>query len=89
MPKMVMVRQKEKKKKTAGGLVLSAQTEPATTGEIVQLGIRNENHLGNEIPWDVEIGNRICWNKHHGRTIDFHGETMLLLYESEIIGIIS
>lgn len=88
MPKMVLVRQDESENKTDSGIVLTSPSEPPTTGEVIQLGIRNEDAQGKEIPFEVEVGDRIVWNKFNGRTIDVEGETLLLLYESEIIGIL-
>mgnify|MGYP003608541628 CR=1 FL=1 len=88
MPKMVLVRQDEVENKSSSGIVLTGAAEPPTTGTVIQLGIRNEDAKGKEIPWEVEVGARIVWDRHHGRTINVDGETLMLLYEGEIVGVI-
>ena len=77
-------------KKTAGGLIIpdSAQEKPAE-GEIVSVGTGARDEAGKRIDMDVKAGDRILFGKWSGTEVKIDGDDMLIMKESDILGIMS
>ena len=90
LPDRVGVRRVENDEKTSGGLIIpdSAQEKPAE-GEVVSVGNGAIDEKGNRMPMDVKAGDRILFGKWSGTEVKINGEDMLIMKESDILGIMS
>jgi len=86
----VVVRRVEADTKTAGGIIIpdSAQEKPAE-GEIVSVGSGARDESGKVVELDVKAGDRVLFGKWSGTEVTVDGEEMLMMKESDIMGIIS
>jgi chaperonin GroES len=86
----VLVRRIEGDEKTAGGLIIpdSAKEKPQE-GEIVAVGTGERNDSGDLIPMSVKAGDRILFGKWSGTEIKLDGEELLIMKESDILGVIT
>ena len=85
----VLVRRTESEEKTAGGLIIpdSAKEKPAE-GEVVAVGAGARDDDGDRIAMDVSVGDKILFGKWSGTEVTVDGEEMLMMKESDIMGII-
>ena len=86
----VLVRRVASDEKTKGGLIIpeSAKEKPAE-GEIVAVGTGLRDEDGDRIALDVNVGDRILFGKWSGTEITLEGEELLIMKESDILGIIA
>ncbi len=86
----VLVRRTESEEKTAGGLIIpdSAKEKPAE-GEVVSVGAGARDDDGDRIAMDVKAGDRILFGKWSGTEVTVDGEELLIMKESDIMGILS
>tara|TARA_B100000965_G_C19231660_1_gene600396 strand:+ start:236 stop:523 length:288 start_codon:yes stop_codon:yes gene_type:complete len=86
----VVVRRVENDEKTSGGLIIpdSAQEKPAE-GEVVSVGDGARDETGKRISMDVKAGDRILFGKWSGTEVKINGEDMLIMKESDILGIMA
>ena len=86
----VLVRRVESEEKTAGGLIIpdSAKEKPSE-GEVVAVGAGTRNEDGDRIALDVKAGDRILFGKWSGTEINLDGEELLIMKESDILGVSS
>ena len=85
----VLVRRVEAEEKTAGGIIIpdSAKEKPAE-GEIVAVGTGTKAEDGKVTPLDVKVGDRILFGKWSGTEVKVDGEDLLIMKESDILGIV-
>ena len=85
----VLVRRVEAEEKTAGGIIIpdSAKEKPAE-GEIVAVGSGTKAEDGTVTPLDVKAGDRILFGKWSGTEVKIDGEDLLIMKESDVLGII-
>ena len=85
----VLVRRIEQDEKTAGGIIIpdTAQEKP-TEGEVLAVGsgVRDEN--GELQPLDVKAGDRILFGKWSGTEVELDGDELLIMKESDIMGVL-
>mgnify|MGYP002712399868 CR=1 FL=1 len=86
----VLVRRVEGDEKTAGGLIIpeSAKEKPSE-GEIVSTGSGARDDDGDRIALDVKAGDRVLFGKWSGTEVQIDGEDLLIMKESDILGIIA
>ena len=86
----VLVRRIEGDEKTAGGLIIpdSAKEKPAE-GEVIAVGAGAKDDDGDRIAMDVKAGDRILFGKWSGTEIKIDGEDLLIMKESDILGIMA
>ena len=86
----VVVRRVEGEEKTAGGLIIpeSAKEKPAE-GEVVSVGAGARDEGGNRVAMDVKAGDRMMFGKWSGTEVTINGEELLIMKESDIMGIIA
>ena len=86
----VLVRRIEAEEKTAGGIIIpdSAKEKPSE-GEIVAVGEGTRDEDGDRIPLDVKVGDRILFGKWSGTEVKLDGEDLLIMKESDIMGVIA
>ncbi len=85
----VLVRRIEAEEKTAGGIIIpdSAQEKPSE-GEIVAVGNGSKADDGTVTPLDVKAGDRVLFGKWGGTEVKIGGEDLLIMKESDIMGVI-
>lgn len=85
----VLVRRIEGDDKTKGGLIIpdSAKEKPAE-GEIIACGEGARKDSGELIPMGVKSGDRILFGKWSGTEVTIDGEELLIMKESDVLGII-
>lgn len=86
----VLVRRVEAEEKTAGGIIIpdSAKEKPAE-GEIVACGTGARSDDGKVTPLDVKTGDRVLFGKWSGTEVKVNGEDLLIMKESDILGVIA
>jgi chaperonin GroES len=86
----VLVKRVESDEKTKGGLIIpdSAKEKPAE-GKIVATGEGARKDSGELIPMSVKKGDKILFGKWSGTEITIDGEEMLIMKESDILGILA
>jgi chaperonin GroES len=86
----VLVRRVEAEEKTAGGIIIpdSAKEKPAE-GEIVAAGSGARSEDGKVTPLDVKVGDRVLFGKWSGTEVKLDGEDLLIMKESDILGVIA
>jgi chaperonin GroES len=84
-----VVRRIEADQKTAGGIIIpdSAQEKPSE-GEVIAVGEGNRDDAGNRIALDVKAGDRVLFGKWSGTEVKIGGEDLLIMKESDIMGIV-
>ena len=85
----VVVRRIEEDVKTAGGIIIpDTAKEKPQQGEIVAAGPGARNEKGELVALDVKAGDRILFGKWSGTEVKIDGEELLIMKESDIMGII-
>ncbi len=86
----VLVRRVDSEDKTAGGLIIpdSAKEKPSE-GEIVSAGAGARKDSGELIEMAVKAGDKILFGKWSGTEVTVDGEELLMMKESDILGIIT
>jgi len=85
----VVVRRVEQEGKSAGGIIIPATAkEKPMEGEIVAVGPGGRDESGKLIPIDLKPGDRILFGKWSGTEVKIDGEELLIMKESDVMGII-
>src|SRR5258707_5569413 len=85
----VLVRRLEQAEKTAGGIIIpDTAKEKPMQGEIVAVGPGARDEAGKLVPLDVKKGDKILFGKWSGTEVKIDGEELLIMKESDILGII-
>ena len=85
----VVVRRVDSEEKTAGGIIIpdTAQEKPSE-GEVLAVGSGARDESGKLVPLDVSKGDRVLFGKWSGTEVKLNGEDLLIMKESDIMGII-
>ncbi len=85
----VLVRRLEEEEKTASGIIIpDAAKEKPMEGEIIAVGPGARDENGALQALDVKSGDRILFGKWSGTEVKMDGEELLIMKESDIMGII-
>ena len=85
----VVVRRIEAEEKTKGGIIIpDTAKEKPSEGEIIAVGPGGRDETGKLTPLDVKAGDRILFGKWSGTEVKIDGEDLLIMKESDILGII-
>ncbi|WP_025841744.1 co-chaperone GroES [Asaia sp. BMEF1] len=85
----VVVRRLEGEQKTAGGIIIpDTAKEKPMEGEIVSVGSGARNEQGQVVALDVKAGDRVLFGKWSGTEVKINGEELLIMKESDIMGVI-
>jgi chaperonin GroES len=85
----VLVRRVEAEEKTAGGIIIpDTAKEKPQEGEVVAVGEGTRDEDGDRIPLDVKAGDRILFGKWSGTEVKVNGEDLIIMKESDVLGII-
>ena len=85
----VVVRRVGSDEKTSGGIIIpdTAQEKPSE-GQVVSVGSGGRTEDGKEIAMDVKAGDRVLFGKWSGTEVTIDGEELLIMKESDIMGVI-
>src|ERR1700748_3953926 len=85
----VVVRRLEGEEKTKGGIIIpDTAKEKPQEGEIIAVGSGARDESGKLVPLDVKAGDRILFGKWSGTEGKLDGEELLIMKESDIMGIL-
>jgi chaperonin GroES len=85
----LLVRRIEAEEKTAGGIIIpDTAKEKPQEGEIVAAGPGSRDESGKLIALDVKPGDRVLFGKWSGTEVKINGEELLIMKESDILGVI-
>ena len=86
----VLVRRVKEEEKTKGGIIIpDTAKEKPQEGEIVAVGSGARDESGKLVPLDVKAGDRILFGKWSGTEVKIDGEDLLIMKESDIMGVIA
>lgn len=85
----VLVKRVEEETKTKGGIIIpdSAKEKPQE-GEVIAVGPGVRDESGKLVPLDLKAGDRVLFGKWSGTEVKLNGEDLLIMKESDIMGII-
>jgi len=85
----VVVKRIDAEAKSAGGIIIpdTAQEKPSQ-GEIVAVGPGGRDETGKLIPMDLKSGDRVLFGKWSGTEVKLDGEDLIIMKESDIMGIV-
>ena len=85
----VVVRRLDSEEKTKGGIIIpdSAKEKPQE-GEIVAVGTGARDESGKLVPLDVKAGDKVLFGKWSGSEVKIDGKELLIMKESDIMGVI-
>ena len=85
----VVVRRLNAEEKTAGGIIIpDTAKEKPMEGEVIAVGPGARNEQGQIVALDVKEGDRILFGKWSGTEVKLDGEELLIMKESDIMGVI-
>lgn len=85
----VLVRRIEAEEKTAGGIIIpDTAKEKPQEGEVIAVGAGARNEAGELIELAVRPGDRILFGKWSGTEVKIDGEDLLIMKESDILGVV-
>ena len=85
----VLVRRVEEEEKTKGGIIIpDTAKEKPQEGEVIAVGPGARDDSGKIQPLDVVVGDRILFGKWSGTEVKLDGEDLLIMKESDILGVL-
>ena len=85
----VLVRRIEADERTAGGIIIpDTAKEKPQEGEVIAVGPGARDESGKLVELDVKVGDRILFGKWSGTEIRLNGEDLLIMKESDVMGVI-
>ncbi|MHA6724109.1 co-chaperone GroES [Sphingomonas sp. RS2018] len=85
----VLVRRVEAEEKTSGGIIIpDTAKEKPQEGEVVSAGTGARSESGQVHPLEVKAGDRVLFGKWSGTEVKVDGEDLLIMKESDILGIL-
>ena len=85
----VVIRRVEEEAKTKGGIIIpDTAKEKPQEGEVIAVGPGARDEDGKRIPIDVATGDRILFGKWSGSEIKLEGEDLLIMKESDVLGVL-
>ena len=86
----VVVRRIDAEEKTKGGIIIpDTAKEKPMEGEVLAVGPGARSEDGKIHPLDVKVGDRILFGKWSGSEIKLEGEDLLIMKESDVLGVLS
>jgi chaperonin GroES len=85
----VVVKRVNAEEKTSGGIIIpDTAKEKPMEGEVIAVGPGARNEQGAIVPLDVKAGDRVLFGKWSGTEVKIDGEELLIMKESDLMGII-
>ena len=86
----VVVRRLEGEEKSKGGIIIpDTAKEKPQEGEVIAVGPGARDEAGKLVPLDVKAGDRILFGKWSGTEVKLDGQDLLIMKESDILGVVS
>jgi chaperonin GroES len=86
----VVVKRIDAEEKTKGGIIIpDTAKEKPQEGEVVAVGPGGRDENGKLIPMDLKAGDRVLFGKWSGTEVKLDGDELLIMKESDIMGIIA
>jgi chaperonin GroES len=86
----VVVRRIEADQKTKGGIIIpDTAKEKPSEGEVIAVGPGGRDETGKLIPIDLKAGDRVLFGKWSGTEVKIDGEDLLIMKESDVMGVIA
>ena len=85
----VVVKRIDAEEKTAGGIIIpDTAKEKPMQGEVIAVGPGARDESGKLVPLDVKKGDKVLFGKWSGTEVKIDGEDLLIMKESDILGVI-
>jgi len=85
----IVVRRVDSEEKTKGGIIIpDTAKEKPQEGEVIAVGPGARNEQGQIVALDVKVGDRVLFGKWSGTEIKLDGEDLLIMKESDVMGVI-
>ena len=85
----VAVKRVEEEQKTKGGLIIpDTAKEKPMQGEVLAVGPGARDQDGELVPMSVQVGDRVLFGKWSGTEVKLDGEDLLIMKESDIMGVV-
>ena len=85
----VVVKRLEEETKTKGGIIIpDTATEKPQRGEVIAVGPGARGDDNELVPLDVKVGDRVLFGKWSGTEVKIDGEDLLIMKESDIMGVL-
>ena len=86
----VLVKRVEEEEKTKGGIIIpDTAKEKPQEGEVIAVGRGAKDDDGDRIELDVKVGDKILFGKWSGTEVKLDGKDLIIMKESDILGIIA
>jgi chaperonin GroES len=86
----VLVKRVEEETKTAGGIIIpDTAKEKPQEGEVVAVGPGTRDENGKAIALELKAGDKILFGKWSGTEVKIDGEDLLIMKESDVLGVLS
>ncbi len=85
----IVVKRIDADEKTSGGIIIpdTAQEKPQQ-GEVIAVGPGARNERGELVALDVKVGDRVLFGKWSGTEVKINGEDLLIMKESDVMGVL-
>jgi chaperonin GroES len=85
----ILVKRIDAEEKTAGGIIIpDTAKEKPQQGEVIAVGPGARNEAGQLVVLDVKVGDRVLFGKWSGTEVKIDGEDLLIMKESDIMGVL-
>jgi len=85
----ILVKRIDAEEKTAGGIIIpDTAKEKPQQGEVIAVGPGARNEAGQIVALDVKVGDRVLFGKWSGTEVKVDGEDLLIMKESDIMGVL-
>jgi chaperonin GroES len=85
----VVVKRIEAEEKSAGGIIIpDTAREKPQQGQVTAVGPGGRDEAGKLIPIDLKVGNKVLFGKWSGTEVKLDGEELLIMKESDIMGVL-
>ena len=85
----VLLRRVEQDEKTAGGIIIpDTAKEKPMQGMVIAVGEGAKDEQGKRIPMDIKVGDEILYGKWSGTEVEVNGKKVLIMKESDVMGIL-
>ena len=86
----VVVKRIDAEEKTKGGIIIpDTAKEKPQSGQVVAIGPGGRDEAGKLIPIDLKVGNKVLFGKWSGTEVKLDGEDLLIMKESDIMGVLN
>ena len=86
----IVVKRIDAEEKTAGGIIIpDTAKEKPSQGEVLAVGPGGRDESGKLVPIDLKVGDKVLFGKWSGTEVKLDGQDLLIMKESDIMGIIT